>query len=251
MTASAWTAFCRARDHYREALERFNRGLRGLKALQQRLVDGRSGPAYPVETALVYNQALDEVGPAADIRLILVGDNPGRREQAVRRYLVGPSGKIAEGFFRSTAELGIDLRTNVLILNKTPVHTPRTAELKELCRLGGAGLTDALAETQRFMASLLLEFHRALSPAKRRGPAPPVWITGYSEMKEGGIFGPYTQTLGELYAGNPLGDSVFLYRHFSMNQFSSDLRRQTREGESVRSALDRIGRAYRRRILGW
>jgi hypothetical protein len=247
VTKSAWAAFCGARDHFREALERFNRDLHGLKNLQQRLVDGRSGPAYTVETALVYNQALDEVGPADEIRLILVGDNPGRREQAARRYLVGPSGKIAEGFFRSAAELGIDMRKNVLILNKTPVHTPRTADLKELCRLGGAELTGAVAGTQRFMASLLLEFQRALGGTA----APPVWITGYSEMKGRGVFGPYTRALGELYAGTPLGGSVFLYRHFSMNQFSIDLRQQTREGESVQTALDRIGRSYRMRILGW
>ncbi|MDR1025178.1 MAG: uracil-DNA glycosylase family protein [Treponema sp.] len=252
MTAGAWTAFCGVRDRYREALEQFNRDLRGLKNLQQQLVDSRSGPAYTVETALVYNQALDELDHKDEIRLILVGDNPGRREQAARRYLVGPSGKIAEGFFRRTAELGIDLRKNVLILNKTPIHTPRTVELKELCRLGGAKLSGALTGTQRFMASLLLEFHRALSPPKKaRRPALPVWITGYSEMKEGGIFETYTRTLGELYAGNPLGDSVFLYRHFSMNQFSIDLRQQTREGESAGAALDRIGRSYRKRILGW
>jgi hypothetical protein len=251
MTAGAWTAFCRARDRYRKALEQFNRDLRGLKDLQQQLVDSRSGPAYTVETALVYNLALDELGRKDKIRLILVGDNPGRREQAARRYLVGPSGKIAEGFFRRTAELGIDLRKNVLILNKTPVHTPRTAELKELCRLGGAKLTGALAGTQRFMASLLLEFHRALSTGL--AGSLPVWITGYSEMKEGGIFETYTRTLGELYAaaGPPLRDSVFFYRHFSMNQFSIDLRRQTREGESAAAALDRIGRSYRMRILGW
>jgi hypothetical protein len=98
------------------------------------------------------------------------------------------------------------------------------------------------------MASALLEFQRALS-----SPLPlPVWITGYSEMKAGGIFAAYTEALGELYAAEPLlGDQIFLYRHFSMSQFTIDFRKQFREGEDARSALDRIGRAYRRRILGW
>ncbi|MDR2135166.1 MAG: uracil-DNA glycosylase family protein, partial [Treponema sp.] len=100
MTERAWAGFCAARDRCRVSLEQFGRGFRGLRDLQQRLVDSRSGPSYTVEAALVYNQALDETGPADEIRLILVGDNPGRREQAARRYLVGPSGKIAEGFFR-------------------------------------------------------------------------------------------------------------------------------------------------------
>jgi hypothetical protein len=98
------------------------------------------------------------------------------------------------------------------------------------------------------MASLVLEFQRALSLSSPL----PVWITGYSEMKAGGIFAAYTEALGELYAAEPaLGDRVFLYRHFSMNQFTIDLRAQSRKGEDVRSALDRIGRSYRRRILGW
>jgi hypothetical protein len=245
MTATVWAAFRAARDRYQQGLERFSRGCRGLKPLQQLLVDGRSGPAYTVETALVYNLALDELGRQDEIRLILVGDNPGRREQAARRYLVGPSGKIAEHFFRGAAELGIDLRTNVLILNKTPVHTPRTAELGELCRLGGTKLAGLIAETQRFMAAVLLDFHRALSA--------PVWITGYSEMGKGGIFEPYTRALGELYAAAKpsLRDKVFLYRHFSMNQFTIDLRKQSVPGEPTRAALDRIGRSYRGRILGW
>jgi hypothetical protein len=249
MTEHAWAGFCKARGRYRKTLERFGHTFHGLRELQQRLVDGRSGPAYTVKTALVYNRALDELGPADSIRLILVGDNPGRREQEAGRYLVGPSGKIAEGFFRGAAELGIDFRSHVLILNKTPVHTPRTVELKELCRRGGPELTGHIEETQRFMASLLLEFHRALSTPRR--PVP-VWITGYSEMKRGGVFAAYTEALGGLYAAEPsLGAHVFLYRHFSMNQFSVDLRRQSLEGEDLRTALNRIGRFYRQRVLGW
>jgi hypothetical protein len=248
VTHDAWAAFLRARDRCRRTLKQFGRSFRGLKALQQRLADNRSGPAYTVRRALVYNQALDDLESGDEIRLILVGDNPGRREQDCGRYLVGPSGKIAEGFFCAAPELRIDFRRNVLILNKTPVHSPRTLGLRELCRAGGPELAGRIAETQRFMASLLLEFQRALSGS--RHPVP-VWITGYSEMKRGGLFWPYTEALGELYAGDPLREHLFLYRHFSMNQFTIDLRRQSLPEESVQTALDRIGRAYRQRILGW
>jgi hypothetical protein len=248
VTQDAWAAFLRAREHYRRRLAQFGRSFRGLKALQQGLADRRSGPAYTVRRALVYNQALDDLERGDEIRLILVGDNPGRREQECGRYLVGPSGKIAEAFFRAAPEPRIDFRRHVLILNKTPVHSPRTLELRELCRAGGPALSDRVAQTQRFMASLLLEFQRALS-----GPRRPVavWITGYSEMKRGGLFWPYTEALGELYAGDPLREHLFLYRHFSMNQFTVDLRRQSLPGESLQAALDRVGRAHRRRILGW
>jgi hypothetical protein len=249
MQGTVKKAFAAARDHYREEIRALERKFPGLGKLQQELVDRRSGPAYTVETPLVYNGALDDLDSTDQIRLILVADNPGRKEQAAenRRYLVGPSGKIAEGFFRNTPELGIDFRKNVVILNKTPVHTPRTADLAELCRMGGPALGDLVVASQRIMAALLLEFHRALAPA-------PVWITGYSEMRRGGIFEAYTETLGRLYSGRgkaALRESLFLYRHFSMNQFTINLRQEARPGEKTQDTLLRIGRAYRERFLGW
>ena len=262
MNRSAWNQFVKTRDHYRAALEELRRSLPKLRGLQQQLVNAKvaagSGPAYTVETSIVYNGALDDVRAGDEIGLIMVADNPGRREQAAenRRYLVGPSGKIAEKFFRENPGLGIDFRKNVIILNKTPIHTPRTADLRELRRLGTDALARALAESQRTMARLLLEFHRALSG--RAGAAPPVWIIGYSEMKRGGIFEAYTETLGELYgpasgrtAAAPHRDRLFLYRHFSMNQFTIDLRQQAAPGERIDTSLERIGAAYRQRILGW
>ena len=142
MKRSAWNKFVKARDQYRAAAGELDKSLPRLRSLQQKLVNERSGgegAAYRVETPVVYNHALDDIAPGDEIGLILVADNPGRREQAAenRRYLVGPSGKIAEKFFRENPALGIDFRKNAIILNKTPIHTPRTAELRELCRLLG------------------------------------------------------------------------------------------------------------------
>jgi hypothetical protein len=266
MKKTTWNNLTKARTHYRAAAEEINRSLPKLRALQQKFVDdkaagkiaGSSGPAYKIETPVLYNYALDDLTQNDEIKLILVADNPGRREQAAenRRYLVGPSGKIAEKFFRENPELGIDFRKNVVILNKTPVHTPRTGDLKELCRRSGPALAEALAESQRTMAALLLEFHRAL--------AVPVWITGYSEMKKAGIFEAYTEALKDLYkppkAGTggrsatglaPFREQLFFFRHFSMNQFTIDLHKQAAAGETLGKSLERIGRAYRLRILGW
>jgi hypothetical protein len=204
-----------------------------------------------VETPVVYNNALDDVARDGEIKLILVADNPGRREQAAanRRYLVGPSGKITEKFFRDNPSLGIDFRKNVIILNKTPIHTPRTADLRQLCRTEGALegiLAAALAESQRFMARLLLEFHESLAGG---GKIPPVWITGYSEMGKKGVFSVYTDELKAVYGENSLKKAVFLYRHFSMNQFTIDLKRQTLPGEPLTRTLRRVGTAYRQRFL--
>ncbi|MFP3041548.1 hypothetical protein LQZ19_06960 [Treponema primitia] len=243
MKAAIWKKFASARDNYRESVDQLSRSLPNLRRIQQKMVDARSGPAYTVETPVVYNEALDDVGPKDEIKLILVADNPGRREQAAenRRYLVGPSGKITERFFREEPSLGIDFRKNVLILNKTPVHTPRTVELRELCRLGGPALTEAIAQSQLSMVRVLEDFYQALSPI-------PVWIIGYSEMKRGGIFEVYTEAVKKV--PGTLFDQLYFYRHFSMNQFTIDLHKQAKRGETTAQALERIGTAYRERILG-
>jgi hypothetical protein len=245
MTPVAWKKFTAARNHYRKAIAEFRLALPELGPVQQKLVDARSGPAYRVETPVVYNEALDDLGPQDEMKLILVADNPGRREQSAenRRYLVGPSGKIAERFFREEPSLGVDFRKNVLILNKTPIHTPRTAELRELCRLGGPDTAGLIAQSQRVMVRLLGEFYRALAPI-------PVWIIGYSEMRKGGIFEVYTEALRELSAQPAMVEPLLFYRHFSMNQFTIDLRQQSLPGETVRETLARIGTAYRERVLG-
>ncbi|GBU28659.1 hypothetical protein R84B8_02219 [Treponema sp. R8-4-B8] len=220
-----------------------------LKKLQQELINTRAeakNASYIVETPVVYNSALDDVTIDDEIKLIMVADNPGRREQAAenRRYLVGPSGKIAKKFFNDNPQLGIDFVKNVIILNKTPIHSPRTVELRELVRMEGGkhSLAAALEESQRTMACLLFEFHAALDC--------PVWITGYSEMRKGGIFETYTEKLKDLYANNEkMYKQLFFYRHFSMNQFTIDLKQKAKPGESVKKSLERIGEGYRVRIL--
>jgi hypothetical protein len=261
MDKKNWTAFSAVLTRYRDFVSGLSGAFPGLLGHIQELVNDRDGPSYTVETPVVYNGALEEISAGSDIKMILVADNPGRREQAAenRRYLVGPSGKLAENFFRNHPELGIDFRKNVIILNKTPIHTPRTAELKELCRRGGKVLAGAISASQKTMAELLLAFHEALIPVRRGSPEGPVqsggiipvWITGYSEMRRGGIFEAYTETLKTLYAQKPLlGKRLFFYRHFSMNQFTIDLHKQAREGEDLAQSLDRIGAAYRTRVLG-
>ena len=247
MTSSAWKGFVAARRQFQDLTQSLAEQVSGLADCQQALVDSRRDGGYPVETPVVYNASLDDVQRDSAIRLILVADNPGRREQAAttRRYLVGPSGKLAEKFFSSQSQLGIAFPSQALILNKTPIHTPRTGDLRELIRLGGDAVRQAVEESQRKMAALLIDFHRALAPVK-------VWISGYGEMKQGGIFAAYTECLRDSYLHEKkLKEDVRLYRHFSMNQFTIDLNRQALESESLEESLDRIGRAYRAKFLGW
>jgi hypothetical protein len=247
-----WERFVKAKERFRHITDELDLSLPELKIIQQKLVDKRSSGKnhyYTVETPVVYNTALDDITINDDIKLILVADNPGRREQASenRRYLIGPSGKIAAKFFKDNPSLGINFSKNAIILNKTPIHTPRTNELREICRIevktGGDAVAAALKESQKNMACLLLEFHETFDI--------PVYIIGYSEMKSGGVFEVFTETLKQLYKDKEqLYNKIYFYRHFSMNQFTIDLKRQALPGESVSLTLERIGCAYRKRILG-
>jgi hypothetical protein len=94
------------------------------------------------------------------------------------------------------------------------------------------------------MAELLHEFWDILA-------RPKIWIIGYSEMKKGGVFEAYTEKLKSFRAADPVfGDSLLLFRHFSMNQFTIDLRKRALPGETLSQSLERVGAAYRERVLG-
>jgi hypothetical protein len=237
----AWHNFCTAKERFRELCASISQTLPMLKNEQQNLVNKRDAQSYIIDTPVVYNTAIDSITKEDTICLILVADNPGRKEQSAmeQRYLVGPSGKIAANFFEK--ELGIDFRKNVVILNKTPIHTPRTAELRIL---GGANsqIHAAIVSSQKQMAALLVEFYNALKV--------PIWIIGYSEMKKKGIFEAYTNELKNYAIKNSIDkNDVYIYRHFSMNQFTIDLNHQKLQNESIKNTLARIGTVYRNRIL--
>jgi hypothetical protein len=213
-----YAAFVKARDHFRDYAAALAQNAPRLQELLTALVDADYSGKYTVVRPVVYNESLDAVTATDTIKIILVGDNPGRREQETGRYLIGPSGKLAENFFRAHPALGIDFRKNVLILNKTPIHTPRTADLKKVVvpsllaappEIGN--MAALIRQSQREMVAILHRFYAALRPVK-------VWIVGYSEMRKGGLFAAYTNALFDTLPA----EDIFLYRHFSMNQFLID-----------------------------
>jgi hypothetical protein len=249
-----YAAFVKARDDFRAYTASLAKDAPRLQERQQTLVDADYGGKYTVVRPVVYNESLDAVTETDTIKIILVGDNPGRKEQETGRYLSGPSGKLAENFFRAHPALGIDFRKNVLILNKTPVHTPRTADLKKLSAQTAAaapGLPDdgniaaLIRQSQREMVSVLRRFYAALRPVK-------IWIVGYSEMHKGGIFAEYTKALFDTLPA----EDIFLYRHFSMNQFLIDYTDKAKQHappdvpREEWDVLTAIGEQYRYRIRG-
>lgn len=246
MDRRRYEEFSALRETFRRKVRDWSEAVPELRSLQEKLRADRGYDDYTVETPVVYNRALDDIGPESRPRWILVADNPGKNEQKARnlRYLVGQSGKLAESFFRG--KLGTDFRSEVLIINKTPVHTPKTAELAMLRALDPSGRVEALLkESQTWMAGLARAAQDALDI--------PVWISGRSELKPKGIFGPWFREFSRLYRDAPAAvrEGVLVFNHFSMNQFSIELRRKIDPGKPLLEELHRIGSENRREVFGF
>ena len=252
MTQAQWDAFSNFRVQMKSLCEQW--GLLGdkLYPLQQEAAK-KDTPEYPLETAVVYNQAYDSVTINDEIRLIVIGDNPGKDEQLEknRQYLVGQSGKIADGFFKRNPELNIDFRKNTLIVNKTPVHTAKTAHLRFLAKNGDSQIQNLLLESQKTMAQLTAKLHQELiegtdCPQK----AAQLWLVGYAELKGKGIFLPYRDTLKNAYSSKNW-ENVYVYQHFSMNRFLIDLKsfRTEHSDLSLPQALKILGHLHRDEIF--
>ncbi|MBR1912855.1 MAG: hypothetical protein IJ828_10950 [Treponema sp.] len=252
MTDVQYQAFCEYRDKMKSLCGQWLALSDELRPLQVAAAL-KDTPEYPLETSVVYNKAYDEITKDSDIKLIVIGDNPGKEEQlsANNRYLVGQSGRIAEGFFRRNPELGIDFRKNVVIMNKTPVHTAKTTHLKYLAAHGSDRVKRLLHESQLDMARLAAELHQKLETAQ-------LWLVGYSELKGKGLFLQYRDALLQCYRNadgsmKESWDSVFVFQHFSMNRFLIDLSQHQKEESAsalLSDALAFIGSKHRKEIFG-
>lgn len=257
MATASWDDFDKAREEFRNGIQcmskRLSKSSPKLIDLQQELAD-LAGTPYTVKRSVVYNTDLDKINPA-EIKLILVADNPGQKEQANERYLDpdGASGTAAENFLVKKSPLYEirEFRKNVLVLNKTPIHTPGTGGLSDLCRrekkMGGHAIKDELTKSQEFMARLLFAFQKSLPKNV------PVWIVGSSKLNS--LFKPFTKTLCDLYKDEPkLREDVLIFNHFSFGGFSKDLLKENAEWKflptgELMQLLKKIGSKRRDGIL--
>ena len=266
MTDLQWKAFFDFKKIFIEKIDEWNKRCPQLQVLQEAAAKAANTPSYSFETPIVYNRDLDRFTRDDDIKLIVIGDNPGKDEQLLKnnKYLVGQAGKIADGFFKRNPELGVDFRKNVIILNKTPVHSAKTNQLKHIIKNGGVQVAALIQESQLWMAEQTAKLHSALcSGASGGGVAPELWLVGYAELKGKGIFIPYRDKLKESYgvctAGTDLAGAngtagtdllvsgayawskVYVFQHFSMNRFTIDLGELTEEHSwDSLSLIDRI-----------
>lgn len=185
----------------------------------------------------VYNKDLDTFTGQSKIKYILIADNPGKEEAVEHRYLIGHAGRQARNFFENSGLVSV-FEDEVMVLNKTCIHTDSTSELRVLKK------SELLAGSQRFMAETAYGFHRILDCE--------MWIVGCSEFKERGIFTEFRETLTDCYSREKrslLKEKVFCYKHFSYGNFSHDLK--VHPSQDLNIKLQDIGTEMRKRFLGW
>jgi len=278
MNKNQWNAFCNFRTEFKNKCQEWQKDCESLKQLQIQAAKADT-PEYPVENPVVYNTSLDDVFENDEIKLIVIGDNPGKNEQLEKnkKYLVGMAGKIADGFFKRNPALGVDFRKNVIILNKTPVHSAKTNHLKYLVKNGGNQIEQLILQSQIWMAEKTAQLHKALVAfAEDKNQfakttivgenyfAPELWLVGYSELKNNGIFMPYKKSFYNSYFENSVTGNfceawknVKVFQHFSMNRFSIDLNEFISKSEfsssggknNIFQALEDLGTLHRNEIF--
>lgn len=249
MTNEEWNAFVSFRNDFKQYCTLLNQKFSSvLQPLQKEAALAGKTPEYQLQTAVVYNSALDSVTQQDQINLIVIGDNPGKDEQLEknRKYLVGQSGKIAAGFFARHSEFNTDFRKNVIILNKTPVHTAKTSQIKYLIKNGGPQIEKLILDSQIYMAQKTAQLHQAFKNTE-------LWLVGYAELKGKGLFIPYRNQLLHSYgSAKDAWDKVFVFQHFSMNRFSIDLNEfcKTHTDLSLSEATHALGQVHKSEIFG-
>ena len=260
MTDNQWKIFCDFKNDLKKMVTKWQEQFPNLKDLQKQAAIIAKTPDYPFETPIVYNLALEEISKNDEIKLIVIGDNPGKDEQLAKnnKYLVGQAGKIAEGFFNRNENLGIDFRKNVIILNKTPIHSAKTSQLKTIARLGGEKISEFIKESQIWMAKRTAQLHIEMNNQILQENQTELWLVGYSELKEKGLFLNYRDELKKYYSADDKSKSnwqkVFVFQHFSMNRFTIDLKNYIEKKidncKIDREILHELGQIHRTEIFG-
>ena len=150
------------------------------------------------------------------------------------RYAVGASGKAGQNFMKNEG-LAEDFDREVIVLNKSPIHTKVTAVLSKLKN------REIQDETQRYMAKAIFTVHNIFECD--------LWILGISNLK--GIFGTFSKDLEKLYKNSALNKKMFLYYHFSQGQFKKayNLEASTLGTDDPDKILESIGIKNRKKYF--
>lgn len=184
-------------------------------------------PAQWPGLPFIWNQELDPyvADPArlANLRWIICSDNPGVEEAKFGRFLA-PTGRSGKEARKAIAQAGLDWDQQVIVLNKSVLHTPKTIDLKALPAA-------AVRETEEALAAIILDL---LDRTEAK-----LWIVGFGgcDAKEPGwprkLAGkeryPASCITPHFYAalrdgGARFKERIFISKHFSHGQFAIEMK---------------------------
>lgn len=209
-------------------------GFPNFDSLKKRFKDETDKYSNYSGITAVYNNEIGCIDNPDKIKYILIADNPGKKEECKKKYLIGTAGQAARSFFEGN-ELVKDFSKEVLVLNKTFIYTDRTGGLKSF--YNDPEKAELVKESQLFMAELAFDFHRMLNCS--------LWIVGLSNLSESGIFKGFRDSINEYYENSKdrkLIDKVRCYKHFSYGHFIKDFKENC--GSKDLRKLDELGRKY-------
>jgi hypothetical protein len=220
MKTNEWNAFLSFRDRFLGKINEWE----------------KESKKSAIKLPFVFNKALCKIEKGdTTIKYILIGDNPGKKEQESKTYFDenGQAGKAMRKFFNDhKKELGIEhFEKNVIILNKTPIHTVKTKDLGQLKEKEKS----IFEETQRWMAKETACLHQSLDPECK------LWIIGLGNLNNK-IFNTYRETFQNAYSGKEAWEKVFVYKHFSTNWFTRDYKNHFQEFSQEK--LENLGKKY-------
>ena len=229
MTKEQFKKFCSFRDEFRKQTALWNEEYN--KVLKER-IESLSG--CEITNSFIYNEKLDEINENDNIKYIWIQDNPGYNEMLQNRYAIGASGKAGQNFMKNEG-LAEDFDREVIVLNKSPIHTKVTAVLSKLKN------REIQDETQRYMAKAIFNVHNIFECD--------LWILGISNLK--GIFGTFSKDMEKLYKNSALNKKMFLYYHFSQGQFKKayNLEASTLGTDDPDKILESIGIKNRKKYF--
>ena len=229
MTKEQFKKFCSFRDEFKKQIISWNKE---YNPVLKEKIESLSG--YEITDSFIYNEKLDEINEDDNIKYIWIQDNPGYNEMLQSRYAVGASGKAGQNFMKSEG-LVKDFDREVIVLNKSPVHTKVTAVLSKLKNV------EIQDETQRYMAKAIFTVHNIF--------ACDLWILGISNLN--GIFGTFSENMEKLYKNSTLNKKMFLYYHFSQGQFKKayNFESNTLGIDNTDKILDNIGIRNRKKYF--
>ena len=178
---------------------------------------------------IVWNNNLDKISNLSHIKLIVCADNPGKHEFKDNVYLFsnGKCGVMAKNFFQ---KLNLNLHEEIIVLNKTPIHTCKTKGLKEISQ-------NIFDKSQIIMANFAIELLKA---CLKQNQDTELWILGASNANFGEknpLFAQYKEIIAQAKNNEEIWKKIFCFYHFSCGGFYKEVYNYVSKEDSYKKQI--------------